>query len=250
MVRPTEEVFLGQLDLVAGYADLRADRAGEILAQADGPTEFLAAVAYLAPTRTHWTLELLGAVFRLAQFVEFRLKHALACRRPIEYSPQVQPMILTPEHGSLPSGHSTESFAMANILMHLIQHSTSPVYRQDIYAVQLLRQAERVAVNRQVAGVHFPVDSAAGALLGLTLGEYMYRRLTGSADFRGWSFLGDAYPPDADFRWTDLYDVGGPRIAPNEELGYAEELPASPYSLGQGSSILTWLWGKALAEWH
>ena len=38
------------------------------------------------------------------------IKHALACRRPIEYSPQVQPMILTPSHGSLPSGHSTKSF--------------------------------------------------------------------------------------------------------------------------------------------
>src|SRR6185369_11576991 len=96
MVRPSEEIFLRQLELVANYADLRADRAGEILAQREGPTEFLASIAYVAPGRARWTLELLGAVFRLAQFVEFRLKHALACRRPIEYSPQIQPMILTP----------------------------------------------------------------------------------------------------------------------------------------------------------
>jgi hypothetical protein len=159
-------------------------------------------------------------------------------------------MILTPEHGSLPSGHSTESFAMAIVLMHLIRASTSPVYKQDICGLQLLRQAARIAVNRQVAGVHFPVDSAAGALLGLTLGEYICRRFTGAADFDAWSFIGDAYPANADFDWTGWYDVPGQRqTAPAATLQYAEKLAASPCNLGHVSSILTWLWGKALAEW-
>ena len=31
---------------------------------------------------------------------------------------------------------------------------------------QLLRLASRIAVNRTIAGVHFPVDSAAGAVIG------------------------------------------------------------------------------------
>ncbi|MFS8051643.1 phosphatase PAP2 family protein [Rhizobium sp. BR 317] len=248
MVRPTEKVFLGQLQLVANYADLRADRVTEILAQRDGPTAFLASVAYMAPNRARWTLELLGAVFRLAQFVEFRMKHALACRRPMEYSPQIQPMILTPEHGSLPSGHSTESFAMAIVLVQLLRASPNPVYEQDIYAVQLLRQAARVAVNRQVAGVHFPVDSAAGALLGLTLGEYFCRRFSGEADFYAWSFDGEAYPEDADFNWAGWYDVQRQRqIAPDARSPCAAEL--GRHKLGAVSPILTWLWEKALAEW-
>ncbi|UWU25103.1 phosphatase PAP2 family protein (plasmid) [Rhizobium sp. CB3171] len=248
MVRPTEQVFRGQLELVANYADLRADRVTEILAQRDGPAAFLASIAYIAPDRARWTLELLGAVFRLAQFVEFRMKHALACRRPIEYSPQIQPMILTPEHGSLPSGHSTESFAMAIVLVRLLRASSNPVYEQDIYAVQLLRQAARVAVNRQVAGVHFPVDSAAGALLGLTLGEYFCRRFSGAANFYAWSFNGEAYPGDADFDWTGWYDVRQQRqTAPDTRSPCAAEL--GRYKLGAASSILDWLWEKALAEW-
>jgi membrane-associated phospholipid phosphatase len=250
MVRPTETVFLRQLDLVANYAELRADRASEILAQLEGPTAFLASVTYLAPERTRWTLELLGAVFRLAQFVEFRLKHALACRRPIEYSPQVQPMISTPEHGSFPSGHATEIFAMAIVLAHLIRASGNTVYAQQIYAVQLLRQAARFAINRQIAGVHFPVDTAAGALLGLTLGEYISRRFAGAASADAWSFMGEAYPPDSDFDWSEWYDVQTrSQSAPASTVPYAQKVPGGPHSLGSASPILTWLWGKALAEW-
>ena len=44
--------------------------------------------------------------------------------------------------------------------------------------VQLMRLASRVAINRTVAGVHFPADSAAGCFLGLALGQYFWRRCT------------------------------------------------------------------------
>jgi len=244
MARPTEAIFHRQVELVVNYADLRADRLTEVLAQADGPTAFLASVAYLAPNRSRWTLELLGAIFRLAQFVEFRLKHALACRRPNEYSPQIQPMILTPEHGSFPSGHATETFAMAIVLIELLRASPVSVYQQKIYAVQFLRLAARVAINRQVAGVHFPVDSAAGAFLGLTLGAYFCRRSNNARQYDAWVFDGRRYPDNADFNWTEWYDTNaGRQTAPAYASG-----PQSN-ALGSASPILNWLWKKALAEW-
>lgn len=36
-----------------------------------------------------------------------------------------------------------------------------------------MRQAARISANRTVAGVHFPVDSMAGAMLGTVLGNWM-----------------------------------------------------------------------------
>ena len=61
-------------------------------------------------------MELIYAALRFAYSVEMRIKHALACRRPHEYSPQIQPIIACPLHGSLPSGHATEAFMFAHLL--------------------------------------------------------------------------------------------------------------------------------------
>ena len=122
MIRPTEAIFDEQLDLVDGYSDLREDRASEILAQMVPPHAFWSSVVMLHPDRNKWTLELLATALRLANLVEMRFKHALACRRPAERSPQIQPIILTPGHGSLPSGHSTEAHIVARVLYDLVFH--------------------------------------------------------------------------------------------------------------------------------
>ena len=85
-----------QLDLVAGWADLRGERCGEILSQLTPPVVFWSSIVDLDPQRHKWTLELLWTGLRLANHVEMRFKHALACRRPVKLSAQLQPMILTP----------------------------------------------------------------------------------------------------------------------------------------------------------
>ena len=46
--------------------------------------------------------------------------------------------------------------------------------------VQLQRIAARIAMNRVIAGVHFPVDNISGRILGQTLGEFVLARCEGT----------------------------------------------------------------------
>ncbi|MGH7004941.1 MAG: phosphatase PAP2 family protein, partial [Alphaproteobacteria bacterium] len=186
-------------------------------------------------------------------FVEMRFKHAFACRRPHELSPQIQPMIQTPSHGAFPSGHATEAFISAFVLWTLLRHTRRRPYGTAGWGTQLLSMAARIAINRTVAGVHYPIDSAGGAVLGLTLGHYFVRRCTakGAAapDFTPWSFDGTQYPgstaPDADFNWHRLYDeaLPNPRQKPTAyaTAGTAYDVPKN--------RLLGWLWDRAKAEW-
>jgi membrane-associated phospholipid phosphatase len=240
IIRPPKPVFELQLKFLDDYSDLREDRAAEILAQTSPQYAFWSSVVHLHPERTRKTIELLGAALRLANYAEMRMKHALACRRPIEYSSQVQPLILTPGHGSLPSGHSTETHMVARILWELRRGRPN-----DLLGLQLMRQANRIAVNRTVAGVHFPVDSAAGQLLGLTLARYFVRRATGAGTFYPWRFNGAAYPGAQDFDYAIHYDT---TTAQQQEAGkpWLKQLPGHAPAV---SPVLKWLWDESLQEW-
>jgi membrane-associated phospholipid phosphatase len=171
LTAPLPEAFEHQLCLVLRWAELREERMAEVLSQLENQTAMVSSVPYLHPARTPRTLELLAVALQFAVAVEMRFKHELACWRPVEYSPHVQPMITTPGHGSLPSGHATQAYIVAEVLSRLlgIDPTTHPA------GVQLHRQAARIATNRVIAGVHFPVDSIAGRMLGVMLGRYFWR---------------------------------------------------------------------------
>lgn len=245
ITRPPEKTFISQLKHVYAYAQLRAERALEISAHTELPLVFLTTGTYLNPERAQWTLELLTAASRLAHHVSQRTKHALACQRPSEISARVQPIIPAPLQGTLPSGHATEAFLIATVLCELVGAS-QPKQMHPSWRMQFMRLASRIAVNRTIAGVNFPIDNVAGAVLGLTLGHYFIARSRECPELTAWAFDGSEgiYPPDLDFDWSSLYDVetGHPTPAGQHviEMG-PEEIDTSP--------ILEWLWKKALAEW-
>ena len=251
MTRPPDPASSGgtlfwqqQLDLVFNWADLRADRAEEIVAQMTPPIAFWATILNLHPERRRWTAELLGAALRLANHVEMRFKHALACRRPVEMSPQIQPMIPTPGHGSLPSGHATEAFIVARVLWELVKPPTEPT-KTTTWLEQLMRQAARVAINRTIAGVHFPVDSAAGQMLGLTLGSYFVERATGASQHQAWKFDGSAFSGTSDFDWRLHFDV-----ATETQVAVGSSVVADGAAFAvQPGKLLGELWGRAQGEW-
>ena len=241
LMRPGPAVFRAQVAQVLSWADLREERLPEIMAQLTPQYPFWGSVIYLHPSRTPWTLELLNQVFLFAVNIEMRFKHALACWRPIEYSSQIQPVITTPGHGSLPSGHATQAYIVTHVLQRLL--GLQPDWQAS---VQLERLAARIAINRTVAGVHFPVDSIAGRLLGKTLGEFFVSRCTGdTADcWQSRTFNGDLIPGNTAFEpWSKEQSLDRGTAS---NLIYTTEAESNR---GTQSKVLTFLWEKAKKEW-
>jgi hypothetical protein len=170
-----------------------------------------------------------------------RFKHSFACQRPVEVSPQVQPMIPTPGHSTWPSGHATEAFTTATFLQALLQAALGA---GNVYQEQLQRQAARIAVNRTVAGLHYPVDSAAGRLLGTGLGDFLVARCIGNTQFQQRAFDGPKFlgaqgaPIDFDLRVSMT----------NNESGYYQLLPDT--GAIAASPLLAFMWQKAVKEWQ
>ncbi|WP_457306966.1 phosphatase PAP2 family protein, partial [Polaromonas sp. P5_E6] len=218
------------------YAQLREDRGVEILAQMSSLTPFWGSVVGLTDHRHKWTMELVTLMLALAIDVEMRLKHAFACPRPIELSPQIQPMIPTPGHASWPSGHATEAFLIITVLLTLLPSGHK-------YKEQLERLAARIAVNRTVAGVHYPVDSAAGRLLGTALAEFFIARCQGAKSSAVWGFDGRKFqgkkgePVDFDMR-----------VSMTDNLSGYYRYKTTRQAI-QKSPILAFMWAKAAAEW-
>ena len=175
--------FEKQIPLVLSWAELRNERATEILAQIDPQYAFWSSIVYMHPDRTRRTFELINIVLQFCVYVEMRFKHALGCYRPVEYNAEVQPMLTTPGHGTFPMGHATQAYAVAYVLKWLLSlKPAKPAHARVIE--QLDRQAARIATNRVIAGVHFPVDSMAGRMLGIALGEYFVGRCKASQKFK------------------------------------------------------------------
>ena len=100
LVRPGAKIFRQQLELLANYAELRADRGSEVLAQTTGVLDFFASIVDLQAHRHKYTLEVIAFAMTLAMDVGMRIKHACACQRPSELSPQIQTMVPVSEHAS------------------------------------------------------------------------------------------------------------------------------------------------------
>ncbi|WP_232281573.1 phosphatase PAP2 family protein [Sagittula stellata] len=228
-----------QLRFLRTYADLRGDRLSEIVMQTGDIQSFFALVGYMAPDATKWTLALNQAIYRLCTMIEQPLKHAFDVARPIAMTAKVQPIIQTPGHGSWPSGHATESFASATLLTRLFYNRGFDPVQEIANGNELYRHAERIAMNRTVAGVHFPTDSMAGAVLGVTLAEALVRLLDGETEVKARTFNGDTY--EGDFTLKALTDaLDGNTVVQTTSVTFSQDIVPA---------WLRRLWDDAKEEW-
>jgi membrane-associated phospholipid phosphatase len=254
--RLPDSVFNRQLKLVQSYAALRAERTAEILAQVVPQAAHWSSIAALSQEHHRYTWELIGFGLRFAMMMVMRLKYEFNVQRPCERSPVVQPVILTPGYTAYPSGHATEASFVAELLPLLAGDPThpcadKPLDRQDGMARQLNRLAFRIAQNRVVAGLHYPVDSIAGHVLGAMLARYVVwladgqfpgalkkTPVIGAQAFRDpGQVLGDDEEPDFDC----FVDEPGQRHVTPPDTAFPKKLPDAP--------VLRDLWTLARREW-
>jgi hypothetical protein len=112
---------------------------------------------------------LMDALSQLCTTAVMPVKDAFGYWRPHELSPQVQPLIPVPGHATYPAGHAVQAHAAAALLKGLWSGlPANDVKRMGTVADEV---AGRVAWNRVVAGLHFPVDLREGKLLGEALAK-------------------------------------------------------------------------------
>jgi membrane-associated phospholipid phosphatase len=251
-----------QMADVRAAMDLRADRLPEIIAQSDGFSDFFAAQMPYGLNRRPMTVHLIGALQDTVIGIEQRMKHFCSVPRPLDLSPQIQPIIETPGHSAYPSGHATEAFSHATILaaLRLSAHGTpdgdlieavldrlsSAVEAAPVTdpVILLYRLAARIADNRTVAGVHYPVDSAHGALLGLgTALAFIGHCLGGGTGRPVPEWVADANDWQGDFTLRKWCAALGSSTQPGWRSGTTTVAAAEPWQ------VLPALWRGAVAEW-
>jgi hypothetical protein len=273
MSRPERDVLEHQADLEAAEplkrlmpkSDDFASRARltEITAQVVPPFAFWCAALPIHPDRMPRTVELMQVMLSLCFHAGQRFKHALAVPRPQYFNPKVFPAILTPSHASLPSGHAAEAYAVSNLLYWLLAGPAAGAPRARPYAdhaslrTLLTSLAARIADNRFVAGLHTPIDTSAGRMLGTVLAEYLVARCTGEMQPRAGDFPGaKLVRKDAQSLRLGDHDVTGNMpntVEPDVEQGGEWTDGVCTLRLAdvsiEKSAALAWLWDAARREW-
>jgi len=153
-------------NLVQAAQDERADALGEILGQADEFTSYFMNLMTTTPSSYPATSRVLHAANVVGLFVAMYFKAHYKRPRPTQLCPALLPPIAVPGHAAYPSGHSTQAHLMALCMGEIFdglptaQKPQMQPMRDDLKVL-----ADRIARNREIAGLHYPSDTAAGVVL-------------------------------------------------------------------------------------
>jgi hypothetical protein len=178
-----------ELERTLAHAELRRERAGEILSQRRLTPVHWANLIPLSGRTTPRTLELMALATSFASFVVQQAKVLVNRPRPHLLSEHVQPLIATPPYSASPSGHACESALVGRLLAALIdaaQPNKANAKRREALRAKFEQLAQRIAENRVVAGIHYPLDSKEGVDLAKVLEEHMLAASDDPTQVFGW----------------------------------------------------------------
>lgn len=170
------ETMRNEVTYLINLQPLRPQREAEILDQAnnlDGVwRQFLTADSGRRPA----TGALIDLALKFAHFVGMHWKRHYKAPRPAQVYPALMPIVPTPRHPAYPSGHSLQSHLVRRLLLVALRSPNVPSPLPQVASgleEPLQFMAERIAANREVAGVHFRTDSVASAELAQKLAVWL-----------------------------------------------------------------------------
>jgi hypothetical protein len=160
------------LDELQMLAEYRAEVMSEALAQMTDMVGYWAGLLMFSPYSHPWTFRLARTAIVVGEFLAMHYKRQYQRARASQLSPALMPPIPVPGHASYPSGHATQAYLLSLLLGLVMPNVVGNLYVPTGNAYPgtpndflLDRLAERVARNREVLGLHYPSDSAAGKQL-------------------------------------------------------------------------------------
>jgi hypothetical protein len=146
--------------------EFRAGDLDEVLSQMTSfDAYFQGALGYTPPTHPCTNYLVQGAM-RAGEFAAMYYKNKFQRPRPWQLWPQLMPPVAVPGHASYPSAHSTQAHTIAHVLQRAIPEDAVP----DVKKVTT-RLAQRIAIGREVLGLHYQSDTEAGERLAEDINE-------------------------------------------------------------------------------
>lgn len=159
-----------ELRVLIAKARDRPAFAAEIVAQATNPLPYWSDLLNATATTHPATWDAIVCANEVGHVVAMYWKLQYKRPRPVQYYPALMPPILTPPHPAYPSGHALEAMTIARVVEAIIPALTIGIGTAKGPADTLAR---RIGENREIAGLHFPSDTAAGFHLADLLAPYL-----------------------------------------------------------------------------
>ena len=155
-------------------------RGGEIAAQSGSFQQFYFQMLNLNPKEHPTTIRLISLAYATAGIVGLSYKLHYMRPRPSHVFPGFNPVLPNPPHPSFPSNHATQAHTVSRLLKKIIE-TVPPKKKGESASIvpnglseHLVMLAERIAENREIAGVHFNSDTLAGEDIAEQLVEKIY----------------------------------------------------------------------------
>jgi membrane-associated phospholipid phosphatase len=128
-------------------------------------SEILHPLGITDPANAPATAALIDTVLNMTERVGYVYKRKFGRARPNQVATHLRPFLGNPAHESYPSNHSFQMFSVAEVMTRLMPELPA--------TVELFHVAQRVAENREMAGIHYASDSMAGRELARMFAPYL-----------------------------------------------------------------------------